>query len=95
MSTKKLLIAAALLTVALSGYRGYRYYYKWAPLVQPGQCLLVESPNGTGPVRMMVLANSSKDNASFVIMQIGPFGVPYVFTYEQLRDLKAKEVSCD
>lgn len=96
MSKVKKAILALLILVCLemSAERGYDYYYENFPVAKAGECLMLTG--SSLKLKAQVLANNADMKASIVILEVGPgIEVIKMYSYAQLRQLKAERTPCE
>lgn len=87
-----IMVAVCLLAI---GHRFYKSWYEHYPLAAVGECVAVTEDS---QVKMRIVSNDNKTGIVVGIMEID-FGFAVVqrygqTTYKELRDVKAKKVSC-
>lgn len=96
----KLLYIAIVLCIMMAARGLHQAHYRYWPVAEPGECLLLEIPENNYSFKLMIEENSFKYHASLAQMQVQflpdlTFSAPIQITYEELRDLEARKVSCD
>jgi hypothetical protein len=97
---KKALLGVALaLCLLIAGDRIYRFWESHRPLAEVGECLEIVDPQA-GVLKFHVMANDNTNSLTEGVIDIEilpglKVQVPVRVSYEELRGISAKKVSCE